>query len=79
MGVFTLSLRVEDDHGDGGGRVEGFVHQQQLFGRGEGGRERRQLFEREVGGRGRVQGQHGRHDAVGQQTLELNTESRTRK
>jgi len=65
---------MEDNHRDGGGRVEGFVHRQQLFGGGEGGRERRQLFEGDVGWQSRVQGQHGRDDAVGQQTLGLNTE-----
>lgn len=64
---------MEDDHRGSGGRVEGFAHQQQLFGSGEGGRERRQLFECNVGWQGGVQGQHGCHDAVGQQAFWLNT------
>lgn len=74
--VFTVSLRVEDNHRGGGGRVEGFVHQQQLFCSGEGGREWRQFFECYVGWQSGVKGQHGRYDAVGQQALWLNTENR---
>lgn len=71
--VFTVGLRMEDSHRHGGGRVEGCVHQQQLFGSGEGGRERRQLFESDVGRQSGVQGQHWRYDAVGQQAFWLYT------
>ena len=77
--VFTVGLRVEDDHGHDGGRVEGFGDQLQLFGGGEGGGERRQLFEGHVGRQGGVQGQHGREDAVGQETFWLTTENKQRK
>lgn len=66
---------MEDNDRGGGGRVEGFVHLQQLFGSGEGGRECRQLFECNVGWQSRVQGQHGRYDAVGQQAFWLNTKN----
>lgn len=71
--VFTVSLRMEDDHRGGGGRVEGFVHQQQLFCSREGGRECWQFFECNVGWQSRVQGQHRRYDAVGQQAFWLYT------
>lgn len=70
---FTFSLRVKDDQGEAGRLVEGFVHEQQLFGSGEGGREGWQLFERNVGRQSRIQGQHGRDDAMGQQAFRLNT------
>ena len=71
--VFTIGLRMEDSHRHGGGRVEGCVHQQQLFGSGEGRGERRQLFESDVGRQSGVQGQHWRYDAVGQQAFWLYT------
>lgn len=67
---------MEDSHGDSGGRVEGFAHQQQLFGGREGGRERRQLLQRDVGRQSGVQGEHGRYDAVGQQTFRLNARNK---
>lgn len=67
---------MEDNHRDGGGRVEGSVHQQQLLGRGEGGRERRQLFDCNVGWQSGIQCQHGRYDAVGQQAFWLHTDNK---
>lgn len=71
--VFTVGLRMEDNHRGSGGRVGGFAHQQQLLGGGEGRSERRQFFERNVGWQGRVQRQHGGYDAVGQQAFRLHT------
>lgn len=71
--VFTVSLRMEDDHRGGRGRVEGFVQQQQLFGGREGGRECWQVFQCNVGWQSGVQCQHGRYDAVGQQAFWLST------
>lgn len=62
---------MKDDHRGSGGRVGGFAHQQQLLCSGEGGRERRQLLEGNVGWQGRVQRQHGGHDAVGEQAFRL--------
>lgn len=73
---FTVSLRLEDDHRDRGGRLEGFVHEKQLFGGGQRGKEWRQLFECDVGWQSGLQGQHGRCDAVGQQAFWLHTEKR---
>ena len=66
---------MEDEHGDGGGRREGLGDQHELLGRGEGGRqERRQVLHRDVGGEGRVESQHGRHDAVREQAFLFGTE-----
>lgn len=74
----TFCLRVEDYHRGGGGRLERFAQRENLFGSGEHPRECRQLFERDVGGQSGVQSQHGRHNAVGQETFWFHTENNTK-
>ena len=64
---------MEDDHRDGGGVLEGLGDQHQLLGGGEERRERRQILQRDVGRQRRVQSQHGRYDAVGEQAFWLHT------
>lgn len=73
--AFTFCLQVENNHRDGGGRLERFAQREQLFGSRERLRERRQFFERDISWQSGVQSQHWCHNAVGQQTFWLHTEN----